>query len=165
MPSWLTDMFSREISSKIALPILVLSALTLFAPNDYAKILGIDGFRSEYRLWIGAAFVLSSSALVTNAIWSAAIFLKPWVSGWVFVQTHKKNLHSLTSDEKAILRLFIIDGESTVYEDANTGAINLLVNKHIAYRASNLSLRMTRFAYILHPWAREYLEKNRRLLE
>jgi len=158
-------MFSREISSKIAVPIFVFSALTLFASDYHAKVLGIEGFRGEYKLWIGVAFVISLSALVTNAIWSVVIFLKPWAKDWIFVQTHKKSLHSLTADEKDILRRFIIDGESTVYEDVNSGPINLLVNKNIAHRASTLSLRMARFAYILHPWARDYLEKNRRLLD
>lgn len=165
MPSWFVELFSREISSKIALPVLVTSALTLFATDEYANILGIDAFRSEYRLWIGVAFLLAASVIVTNSLWVTASFLKPWARDWIFVQTHKGCLTSLTADEKVILRQFIINGDSTVYADVNSGTINLLVHKNIAYRASSLSLRMTRFAYILHPWARAYLEKHRNLLD
>jgi hypothetical protein len=166
MPEWLTNLFSlsREISSKIALPICVTLGLVLFLPSNSAQTRGIDQFRDSYRIWVGVLFLLSAAALISNLLWVVGRFIKPWVKEWLYIRINRSSLHNLTEDEKVILRRFIVDGNSTVAEDINSGPINLLENKKIVLRASTISLRLTTFSYLLQPWAREYLAKNRDLL-
>ncbi|MER9506018.1 super-infection exclusion protein B [Mesorhizobium sp. M0579] len=166
MPEWLTNLFSltREISSKVALPIFATLALVLFLPDVPARALGILQFREAYRIWIGVLFLLSAAALISNLLWVIGRFIKPWVTQWLYIREHRKSLQVLTEDEKIILRSFIVDGAASVSANMNSGPINLLVNKDVVVRASDLSLRYTVFSYLLQPWAREYLENNRNLL-
>lgn len=167
MPGWLTDVFSltRSISSKAALPVFLALGLVLYLPAPHAEPLGIIEFRQAYRIWIGALFILSATALASNFIWAIGGILKPWLRDLLFIWWNRPVLRRLTEDEKAILRVFIIEGKSTVTAEVTSGPINMLVAKNIVYRASTLSVRYTIFAYVLQPWAREYLEKKPHLLD
>ncbi|MCW8057501.1 superinfection exclusion B family protein [Agrobacterium tumefaciens] len=167
MPEWLTSAFSltREISSKIALPVFITSTAILFSPDQYARTIGIDGLRNDYRILIGFFFLLSLAALTTNSIWWVAAALKPMVKDQVFIFLNKSVLKDLTNDEKAILRRFIRNGESTVGAEISNGTMNLLEHKRVVARSSNIAIRFTTFPWILQPWAREYLTKHPDLLD
>lgn len=166
MPVWLSNLFSltKEISSKVALPIFIATFVLLFLPDAYSQKIGLDQFRDAYRIWVGVLLLLTGAALITNAIWAIAGFLRPKINTWLFVREKRKTLRSLTADEKAILRRFIIDGEASVHANLNSGPINLLEHKQIVTRAADVSVRLTIFSYIMQPWAREYLERKRDLL-
>lgn len=167
MPDWVTNAFSltREISSKVALPIFLTTSATLFLPEAYAATLGLDQFRDAYRMIIGALLVLSAAALVTNCIWWIGKALRPWINGHIFVRRNKWALESLTTDEKQILRAFILNGQSSVSAEISDGVINMLVKKQVLFRASDVASYFTTFNYIMQPWAREYLTKRPHLLD
>lgn len=167
MPEWLTNAFSltREISSKIALPIFMTSAIILFAPTSYANMLGIEEIRSAYRILLGFFFLLSLAALATNGVWWIAAALKPMVRDEVFIFLNRKVLKNLTDAEKDILRCFIIEGRSTVSAEISDGTMNLLEQKRLVLRSSNVAIRFKTFPWILQPWARDYLRKHPELLD
>jgi hypothetical protein len=167
MPSWLSSFFSlsHEISSKTALPIFCATLLILFLPSEYAAVLGIDKFRDANRIWIGAFLILTVCALVSNGLWLVFRLAKPWIKQTIFIRAQRGVLHDLTNDEKAILRKFIIDGEAAVPAQYGSGPIELLENKQVVARTASVAIHHRTFMYIMHPWAREYLAKNRRLLD
>lgn len=167
MPEWLSNLFSlsKEISSKVALPIFIATCMLLFLPTTYSVTLGLDQFRDAYRIWIGVILLVSAAALITNALWALGRFIKPWVWAHAFVFTNKSSLYSLTNEEKAILRRFILDGEASVGAAVSSGPINLLERKNVVVRASNLAAFHTTFMYIMQPWARTYLSKRKHLLD
>lgn len=167
MPEWLTNLFSlsREISSKVALPIAVTLGLVLFLPDPFAGYLGITEFRDTYRIWVGVLFLLAVAALLSNALWLFGRSAKSRFSTWRLLRAARRSLSSLTNEEKEILREFVMSGKASVTKEISGGAINLLANKQIVSRASTVSVIGTKWNYVLHPWARSYLEKNRHLLE
>ncbi|TIL56727.1 MAG: hypothetical protein E5Y79_28395 [Mesorhizobium sp.] len=167
MPDWLSSLFSltKEISSKVALPILIATSALLFLPDTYSQTLGLDQFRDAYRIWIGVIFLISGAALITNLLWALGRFIRPTLLAWRYIRAKRANLRGLTDSEKAILRVFIDEGKASIVADMNDGDINLLEHKKIIVRSSNMSVRYTAFPYVLQPWAREYLLKHRALLE
>jgi hypothetical protein len=60
-----TDYF-RKIPATFVVAILFVLSLILFLPEEYAKILAVDGFRKEYRLFLGPAFLLILSFCVAR---------------------------------------------------------------------------------------------------
>lgn len=167
MPDWLTSAFSftREISSKVALPIVITTAIIFFLPDHYAGIIGVDEIRDKYRVLIGFSFILSLAALLTNGIWWVASAVSPMVKDKMFVFLNKSVLKGLTDGEKSILRRFIREGAATVSAEISDGTMGLLERKRVVARASNVAIRFTTFSWILHPWAREYLTKHPDLLD
>ncbi|MBD9445735.1 MULTISPECIES: super-infection exclusion protein B [unclassified Rhizobium] len=167
MPDWLTNIFSltHQISSRVALPILITTALILFLPDPYAGALGIDQFRNTYRIWIGVFLLLSAAALLTNFAWAIWDLVKRPIWDWYFIQANKGLLRQLTADEKIVLRRFIHDGEASVSAQLSNGTVSLLEHKRILSRASSISAPFGAFPYIMQPWAREYLTKYQYLLD
>lgn len=162
----MTNLFSltREISSKVALPIFVTLSLVLYLPDNYAGTLGIDQFRNTFRIWIGVLWLLSAAALLSNMLWALGRLIKPRLLEWRYIRAKRASLKGMTESEKAILRQFINDGRASIVANMNDGDINLLEHKKIIIRSADVSIRHTQFPYVLQPWAREYLEKNRELL-
>ncbi len=166
MPEWLAGAFSltREISSKIALPVFVVSAVILIFPERYDAAIGVDVLRKEYKTFIGFFFLFSFAVLASNLVWWCATALKPMLRDQVFILFNKGALKRLTEAEKAVLRRFIQDGESTISASVNNGTINLLEYKGVIIRSSNIAIHYTTFPWILQPWARAYLTKHQSLL-
>ncbi|MBY5849698.1 hypothetical protein HFN51_03875 [Rhizobium leguminosarum] len=167
MPEWLTNIFSltREVSSKVAMPILVTTGLILFLPDEIAGTLGIDVLRHTLRTWIGFFFIFSAAALAVNLAWMIAGVLKPPVRDFIFIHLNKSVLRTLLEEEKAVLRPFIRDGAASIHGNINNGTINLLEHKRLIARSSTISIRFTIFPFILQPWVRDYLTKHPELLD
>ncbi len=167
MPDWLISIFSftREVSSKIALPIFITTVLILFLPDGIAATIGIDELRHTYKLWIGLFLLFSFAALVGNLAWTIGSFVKQPIGEWFFVYVNKGVFKNLLEDEKKVLRMFINDGQTTVPASINDGTINLLEHKRIIARSSTISIRFTVFPFIMNPWARSYLSRHPHLLD
>lgn len=165
MPEWITNMFSHVVGTKTALPLCIASALILFLPDHVSQRLGMENIRAEYALPLGLLFVLSASMLASNAIMSQWSILKPSVRDWIFIRRNRNVLKNLTEAEKEALRPYILEGHAQQEFRLGEGVVNLLEKKMVLYRASQLSVRHDLFQYIMQPWAREYLEKNKHLLD
>lgn len=167
MPEWLQNFFSltREISSKVALPVCVTCLVVIFAPAYLPDVTGLKEFKQATSPWIGGILVISASALVTNFLWKISEIIKPVLQEKILIHRSKSGLNNITEEEKLILRKYIFDGEAYVSMPVSNGTINLLERKMVVSRASELSSHYTNFHYILQPWAREYLEKNLNLIE
>lgn len=165
MPDWLAGMFSRVVGTKTALPLFIASALILFVPDHLSQKLGMQGLREEYALPLGLLFVFSASMLAGNAILSMWGILRPSVRDWVFVRANRGVLKNLTEAEKEALRPYILDGEAEQTFRLGDGVVNLLVGKKVLKRAANLAVFYDQFHYFMQPWARQYLERNKHLLD
>jgi hypothetical protein len=102
--------------------------------------------------------------LASSIILSLKDTFKPMARDWLFVAFNQKVLRNLTNAEKEALRPYIIEGEVAVSFRLGEGVVNLLERKKVWSRAANTSVYYDKFHYIMQPWAREYLTKNKDLL-
>ena len=153
--------YFRKIPAAFLVAIVSVLGLILFLPEEYAKTLAVDGFRNEYRVFLGPAFLLTLS-------FCAARIFNFFMQGYRQKQALKKRqqaLHNLTPEEKGYLIPYIEGQQNTVNVGMDDGVMAGLRSKGITYLAASMGDLLHGFAFNLQPWAREYLEKNPRLLD
>ena len=152
--------YFRKIPAAFLVAIVSVLGLILFLPEEYAKTLAVDGFRNEYRVFLGPAFLLTLS-------FCAARVFNFFMQGYRQKQALKRRqetLHSLTPAEKGYLIPYIEERQNTVNVGMDDGVMAGLRSKGITYLAANMGDLLNGFAFNLQPWAREYLEKTPQLL-
>ena len=154
------DYFTK-IPAAFLVAIVVVLGLILYLPEEHAKTLAVDGFRNDYRLFLGPAFLLTLSfgaARVFN-------FFMQWYRQRQNLKKRQEALHRLTPEEKGYLIPYIEGQQNTINVGMDDGVMAGLRSKGITYRAANMGDLLNGFAFNLQPWAREYLEQNRHLLD
>jgi len=153
--------YLKEIPIVFLITIICVLGLILFIPLETAKVLAVDKFRDNYRIFIGPIFLLTMSFLIGRIL----IFITRWYSKKRSLKLKQKSLHRLTPEEKGYLIPYIRDKKNTIYVDIRDGIMNGLNAKGITYVASNVGDLFNGIAFNLQPWAREYIEKNPHLLD
>lgn len=151
----------REIPVGFLLIFTVISGLTLFLPESLAKAFALAEFRAKFRVFIGPAFWLGFSLLVERlfSIWRRQRRQKQ------ALKKAQESLHHLTSEEKGYLAVYVCGGETILYALIYDKTMRGLEMKGIVHIAARKSFVFQGVPYTLHPWAREYLEKNTHLFE
>jgi len=153
--------YFRKIPAAFLVAILFVLGLILFLPEHYAQIVAVDGFRNEFRVYLGPAFLLVlsfCSARMFN-------FFMQGYSQRKKLKIQQDFLHSLTPEEKGYLIPYIEGQQNTVHVGMDDGVMAGLRSKNITYLAANVGDLLNGFAFNLQPWARQYLEKNPQLLD
>ncbi|VEN74871.1 Superinfection exclusion protein B [Candidatus Desulfarcum epimagneticum] len=155
-----TDYF-RKIPAAFLVAIVTVLGLILFLPENYAKIVAVDGFRNKYRVYLGPAFLLTLSFCVARIF----IFIMQGQAQRKALKIKQEYLHRLTPEEKGYLVPYIDGQQNSVYVGMEDGVMSGLRAKGITYLAANMGDVLNGFAFNLQPWAREYLESNHHLLD
>ncbi|EDZ02730.1 conserved hypothetical protein [Salmonella enterica subsp. enterica serovar Virchow str. SL491] len=134
--------------------------MILFLPETLASKVAVDGFRQEYRIYIGPAFLLAVSYLIARVYQ----FFDDVHGERKIKKARIAYLEKLTPEEKGYLWSYIIEGNNSIMCGPDDGIMGGLEAKCIAYRAASVGDMLNGFAYNLQPWAREHLEKNPHLL-
>lgn len=95
--------YFRKIPAAFLVAIVSVLGLILFLPEEYAKTLAVDGFRDEYRVFLGPAFLLTLS-------FCAARIFNFFMQGYrqkLALKKRREALHSLTPEEKGYLIPYI----------------------------------------------------------
>ncbi len=154
-----------KLPAKIVFALCIAAGLLLFPPDNFLKVLGLDLLVNANRPYIGGLFVITLCLLAVSALVALAKFVKPWVVQAFWIKQHKKRLQCLNPEEKEILACYIKNQTRSQSLDCRSGVVNALEHEKIIYRGSNLGLYGFNFAYIIQPWAWEYLNENHDLLE
>ena len=152
--------FFRKIPSAFLVAIVSVLGLILFIPEELAKTLAVNGFREQYRVYLGPAFLLAVSFCFARLF----MFSKGLVEEKKRIANRQKTLHHLTAEEKGYLVTYIKGGQNTVYVGMDDGIMMGLVAKGVTYCASSEGSILDGFAFNLQPWARSYLEQHPDLL-
>ena len=153
--------YFRKIPAAFLVAIVTVLFLILFLPEKYASTVAVDGFRNEYRVYLGPAFLIS-------IFLSAARIFMFFMQGHVQRKALKKKqelLHRLTPEEKGYLVPYIEGQRNSVYVGIDDGIMSGLKTKGITYLAASMGSVLDGIAFNLQPWAREYLENNPHLLD
>mgnify|MGYP003940793947 CR=1 FL=1 len=93
------------------------------------------------------------------------------ISSWAWTKRRfavgkaKNHLKNLTPSEKAILRGYIFNHTKTQKLDMMDGVVNGLAHLGIIYQASYINNLLVGAAYNIQPWAWNFLNENKHLLE
>jgi len=142
----------------IVLTVVLISSFMLFMPYNLLNCLGLGELRTKRLALWGLFFVGSVSSLIAYA------FIR-FIPGKITIMYGKRYLNNLTDEEKSILKMYIYWGKKTQTFSMSDGVVNGLELKNIIYRASSLSECYSYFPYNIQPWAWEYLNKHKYLLD
>lgn len=154
-----------KLSPKYLLPISLVTGFLLLGKEEYTQKLGLDAFTSSYKHWIGIIFLLSSALFICDIVYKIWYLTFRKFKNWRFINYGQKRLANLTNEEKEILRGFIFQQTRTQKLSVMSGVVKSLEHENIIYQSSNLGRLFEGFAYNIQPWAWEYLNKNKELLE
>ncbi|MCP4545827.1 MAG: hypothetical protein GY835_05095 [bacterium] len=159
----LTDLldYIRKIPVPFLVAITLVLAMILFVPQKVAETLAVDGFRDNYRIFLGPSLILFLAFSAARVFSHFANNLKRKDN------TRKRDLslYYLTPEEKGYLVQYMLFKKNTIHVGLDDGIMAGLALKHITYRASNIGDLLNGFAFNLQSWAREYLEEHPELLD
>ncbi|OYW38938.1 MAG: hypothetical protein B7Z35_05795 [Hydrogenophilales bacterium 12-61-10] len=151
----------HRIPTQLLLVAGLAAGFILFIPEFLATTLAVDGFRKEYRVFLGPGLVLVAAWLLARLFIAATGHLREREN----LRKLMEQLNDLTSQEKGYLATFIVAGNTTIYVAMDDGIIGGLRARNIVYRSSNIFTQLNGIPYNLQPWAREHLSENPQLLE
>ena len=143
----------------------IIAALFLFVPDRTLKWFGIFDFAQHNRAWFAVAFIVTGVLFGVDR--SIAVF------GWIrhkktvtkFSEARLRRLHSLTEDEKQILRFYLAKQTRANVLRIDDGVVQGLVSAGIIYRSTTLGNVLEGFAHNISDFAWEYHHHHAELLD
>ena len=149
----------------LALFIALFCGILLFGPKEFLQRIGAFEVAEDHRSWIGVIFLASFSLLLVCIGVYAVQKGKRWLFRIQSRRIVKERLHSLTEDEKQILRYYIYEKTKTNVLQIGDGIVNGLESSRIIFRSTNAGSLIGGFSYNITDFAWDYLNKNQRLLD
>ncbi len=140
------------------------AALALFLPDSIVNRMGLLQYRDKGKPCLGVVLLLCVAVAISAAVDAGARKF----NRYRFLVAGKKRLHRLTREEKQILGHYIEGQTRSVDLAINDGVVNGLVSESIIYRSASVSSPgggFVAFAHNIQPWAWDYLNKHRDLLD
>ena len=144
---------------------VIVFAVLIFASDNVLETLGLREFRADYRLGLGLGLLFASAALLTRLFNSALEPVRIALRERRILGMRRRRLHSLTPEEREVLRAYIQGDTRTQYLAIEDGVVSGLESAAILYRASNVGGGLRGWAYNIQPWAWDYLREHPGLLK
>jgi hypothetical protein len=153
-----------ELAPRYLVSLAIAAAFLLFGSENWLKRIGVYDFTQNNRQWVGLALVVFTILFIVNR----SIPIINWTRDRIAKAKRSKRvlqrLHSLTEDEKEILRFYITKKTKTNRLYAEDGVVVGLETAGIIYRASPLGTASITFAYNIPELVWDYLQQNPCLL-
>ena len=150
------------------LPMALVSGFLVFAPDDVLAVFGIQGFRADFRPWIGIVFLASAFVLLVRGGHDSFAWVKKKIVLRKSVEQMQKRMHDLTPAEKDILRKYVAEETRTQRLRVGDGVVQGLVQVGVLYRSTGVGETgpggAPVFDYNIEPWAWDYLRNHLELL-
>lgn len=161
-PSKLLDWI--KLPTKTLAALCIVSGILIFSGEGTLDNFGLKVLVSEYRAYLGVAFLLTLALTLVNSISAAWKFIYPWIAEAYWIRAGRKRLQNLNPTEKQILSYYIQNQTRSQNLPIQNGTVSALQKEKIIIRGSSLGT-MHGFDYIMQPWAWEYLNEHPELLE
>ena len=154
-----------NLKPRFWLAISLLMGTLLFLPSASLEKLGLLELRDARQMWIGFGFLLSVVLLLSYGVERIWITVSDAYYRQNQVRERQKSIAYLGPQEKAILREYIENQETTRYYPMSDGVVEGLVLQKVLYPSSQLGAGGITFPYNIQPWAWTYLNKHPEILE
>lgn len=154
-----------KLAPRYLVAVIIFCCVLLFIKDDTAKILGVYNFTQDYRQWLGIALVATSSLVIID--WSikiSAVIRNQMLR----IKREKRilqSLHSLTEEEKQILRYYFAKQSKSNVLRIDDGIVNGLIAKGVLFRAASQGYLIEGFAHNINDLVWDYLNENLWLLD
>jgi hypothetical protein len=165
MPEWLINLISKlKPSALTSCGLLISCSLLLFIPHDFIVFLGLNEFTKEQRPWIGITWLISTSFCTVYFFKMIAPSITELANSLSIKYHRAKIIRNLTSDQKALLSDFKLNGWKENRLDVNSAAVNQLIHLTIidvpARQITPYVSDGSQFGRVfVSDWARKYLDK------
>lgn len=153
----------------LAWPLVIVSALLLWGPDNFKSGLGLETFIKEYRKWLGVVFLFF---LVVGLQPLGPLFMRKVNDVYSRLKGERKavvKLKDLTPSEKEILRYYLEKYTRTQDLSIQNGDVSKLISNGFIYRASQVSYGGMRgsftFPVNITDWTWNYIRKNPSVLD
>ncbi|WP_146583085.1 superinfection exclusion B family protein [Neorhodopirellula pilleata] len=165
MPTLQNVLDALKLAPRYLAAIGLFAGLLLFAPNGISDTLGIRNLTQNYRQWIGLAFLASITLLAVH--WGVQIggIVRNRSRLQKSKQRITKKLHSLTEDEKQILRFYYATQSKSNTLRIDDGVVNGLVSAGVIFPAARMGNMFEGFAHNISDVAWNYLHEHPELLD
>lgn len=152
-----------NFSPRYLVPVAFVTGFALFSSPTILDIFGIASLVSQYRAYLGAAFLISVAIITVH--WSVQLYsiVEKRIASAKSVKSLQDRLHNLTEYEKRILRYYLKYQTKTAYLPLHDGVINGLILDGVVFRVTNVG-NPNNWAHNIQPWAWDYLNKTPHLL-
>lgn len=149
--------------------LLIFTGMFILLPSATLSELGVLKFHEDNQTYLGFGFVFSIALLIAKGIYGIwDVCLKHLLKDLAQVYFYKKEAHTLTEEEKEILRKFIVNRTGSVNLSIHNGVVLGLEQKHFIYRAGLIGIGGANglsFPFNIQPWAWKHLNKKPELLK
>jgi hypothetical protein len=165
MPSIEQIIQALKLTPRYLVAVSIFCGALLFISEQTSKALGVYQFTQDNRQWLGIALIASLSLVVID--WSIKIFavVRNFVRRVKFKKSLIQRLHSLTEEEKQILRYYLSKQSKTNTLRTDDGIVNALAAKGIIYRSASHGNLLEGFSHNINELAWDYLNENPGVLE
>lgn len=171
MPEWLVTFISKLKPSAItSCGVAIVCSLLLFMPHEFIVFLSLQEFVKEHRVWIGIAWLVSTSFCAIYLFKVLAPPITKLANGFRLKRSLTKKIRNLTSDQKTFLVTFRNIGWKEQRLNRNSAIVDELFQKYIlvipAGQIAHYGLDGSHpcLCYV-SDWAREYIDKHPDCLE
>ena len=160
------DMIKLSPKYLIGIMIFTGSILIIGSVESLSSFFGVkeESFK-KVQLWISLVFLFSFSLLLAHLLNSGYFFFSSNLNDKRDLKLRQKRLHDLTNAEKQILGKYVFEKTRTQSLSYNSGTVRGLELELIIFRSSDMSQGGVLFPYNIQPWAWDYLNENKHLIE
>ena len=156
-PSKLLDWI--KLPTKTLSALCIVFGILIFSSEATLEQFGLKVLITEYRPYIGVAFLLTLALTLVNSVSATWKYIYPWIAEAYWIRIGKKRLQNLNPEEKQILNYYIQKQTRSQNLPIQNGAVNALQKEKIIIQGSPLG-SLHGFDFIMQPWAWEYLNKH-----
>jgi len=154
-----------KLAPRYLVAVAIICGVLLFCGDALLDLVGVRKFAQDNRQWIGLVFIATTTLFCVDR----AIEIKRVVGKRKAIakrsEKRLKRLHSLTEDEKQILRYYFAKQTRSNSLRIDDGVVQGLVAAGIIYRSASVGDLLEGFAYNISDFAWDYLHEHLDLLK
>ena len=154
-----------KLAPKYLVAVALISGALIFLPESWLELLGLQEMSTQYRAWLGLAFLVSVGICI--------VAVASWIINWVLNIIRRRRiqgfvidkLNNLTEDEKQILRYYFAKGTRSNTLKVDDGVVQELVACRVIYRSAQLGNMLEGFSHNISDLAWDYIHLNPSILQ
>jgi hypothetical protein len=154
-----------KLAPRYLVAVAAVCGFLLICDSRIVGALGLREFTDNNRHWLGLAFLTTTALFVVNQSEEIARWVRNKIGSANLKKKRLNRLHSLTEEEKQILRYYLAKQTRTNSLRIQDGIVQGLVAAGIIYQSANLGDLRSGFSYNISDFVWEYLNRNPTLVE